>query len=702
MTFLSPWAGVIAAAVAVPALIALYLLKLRRKPVRVSSTLLWERATQELQVNAPLRWLRRSLLLAIQLLALASLLVAIARPAIPGMGIDSPRVVFVVDRSASMSARDVEGGGAGEGARTRLEEAKRRAGEMVRAASRASGGGGVMVVALAAEAVPLTGLDASMADARSAIAAITPTDQPADADRLFDLLAAIRAGEQGEDGSATPTSVVVFSDGDVVPREARSLPGNMTVRLERVGPAVGAGTRNVGVVALSARRDHEDPQVLRVFARVANAGAREVETIAELRIDGESADARPVAIAGAGEGGAGEQSVTFEVRRAAGGLAVVRIAGADVLASDDAAGVRVAAATRPGVVLVHPVGAAPDAAVKGLLEDLDLAWLEVLDAARFDRVNSGLEPTPGGRSVGQIDLAVMDRTATTRAPATATLSFGAAPLLEGISFTPAPVGAASGGASGAWVFTSWQRRHPLLRFASFDAVTLAAPGELVVTPVRDEEPAVVVATGEPAGAGGAGGVEGAERALIAVLERAGRRHVVVAFSPARSTWPAELSFPLVMQNAVDVLASREGALEAGPVRTVDPVKVRAAAGAGEVVVTGPLERRVAVGGEGAGAGTGGGTGGGGVELGVLELAGVYALSGVEPDQTPIAVNLLDARETAAATMDGSGLPGTGRGEGREAGTAGGRGVREVWTWFVVAGLVLATLEWVLYAVRMRA
>src|SRR5690606_30850753 len=118
VTFLSPLPAIIAAAIAVPALLVLYFLKLRRRPLRVSSTLLWEEAVRDLQVNVPLRMLRFSWLLVLQLLILTLFLLALARPALRVQGETPPRVVLLIDRSASMSARD------GTDGRTRLEDAR--------------------------------------------------------------------------------------------------------------------------------------------------------------------------------------------------------------------------------------------------------------------------------------------------------------------------------------------------------------------------------------------------------------------------------------------------------------------------------------------------------------------------------------------------------------------------------------------------
>src|SRR5258706_14904682 len=79
-SFLNPWAAAAAAAIAVPALLVLYFLKLRRREMPVSSTLLWRKAIQDLQVNAPFQRLRRHLLPLLQLILLVLLCPALSRP----------------------------------------------------------------------------------------------------------------------------------------------------------------------------------------------------------------------------------------------------------------------------------------------------------------------------------------------------------------------------------------------------------------------------------------------------------------------------------------------------------------------------------------------------------------------------------------------------------------------------------------------
>src|SRR5438270_12010941 len=117
-SFINPWTGLIAAGLSISALLVLYFLKLRRREMLVSSTILWKKAVQDLQVNAPFQRLRRNLLLLLQLLILLFLLLALSRPVThftPGAGKIS---VILIDRSASMGARDPDLKG-----KSRLDEA---------------------------------------------------------------------------------------------------------------------------------------------------------------------------------------------------------------------------------------------------------------------------------------------------------------------------------------------------------------------------------------------------------------------------------------------------------------------------------------------------------------------------------------------------------------------------------------------------
>jgi len=123
MSFLAPawlWLGLLT----VPILI-LYMLRLRRREAPVSSILLWRLLLRDQQANAPWQKLERNLLLFLQLLALAALVLALARPALPVPSLVSGSVVVILDGSASMLAQE------GREGETRFEAAHLAALELV-------------------------------------------------------------------------------------------------------------------------------------------------------------------------------------------------------------------------------------------------------------------------------------------------------------------------------------------------------------------------------------------------------------------------------------------------------------------------------------------------------------------------------------------------------------------------------------------
>ena len=81
MSLLTPTALALLA-LSIPILL-LWMLKLRRRNVTVSSTMLWSKLLRDREANAPWQKLRRNLLLLLQLAILAALVLALARPFIP-------------------------------------------------------------------------------------------------------------------------------------------------------------------------------------------------------------------------------------------------------------------------------------------------------------------------------------------------------------------------------------------------------------------------------------------------------------------------------------------------------------------------------------------------------------------------------------------------------------------------------------------
>ncbi|MEO0564743.1 MAG: VWA domain-containing protein, partial [Chloroflexota bacterium] len=107
MSFLTPL-GFLGLLLAGP-VILMYMLRLRRREVVVSSTFLWEQVLQDNEANTPWQRLRRNLLLLLQLLILALLAFALARPFITVPAVSTGQIALLLDASASMNATDTEG-----------------------------------------------------------------------------------------------------------------------------------------------------------------------------------------------------------------------------------------------------------------------------------------------------------------------------------------------------------------------------------------------------------------------------------------------------------------------------------------------------------------------------------------------------------------------------------------------------------------
>src|SRR3954467_14126129 len=100
MTWLTLPQALIAAGIAIPALVILYFLKLRRRDIEISTTLLWKKAIEDLQANAPFQRLRKNLLLFLQLLILGAALLALAQPTLKAQTLTGARHLILIDRSA--------------------------------------------------------------------------------------------------------------------------------------------------------------------------------------------------------------------------------------------------------------------------------------------------------------------------------------------------------------------------------------------------------------------------------------------------------------------------------------------------------------------------------------------------------------------------------------------------------------------------
>jgi hypothetical protein len=269
MQFLTP-AFLGLAALAGP-IILLYMLRLRRREVPVSSTLLWQRLMQDREANAPWQKLRRNLLLLLQLLILAALVFALARPFIPVPSVASGSVALILDASASMSATDMPGG------RTRFEVARDQARALVDDLASDE----VMTILTAGPAPDvLSPPSGDRAALRAAIDRAVPSQAPADWESALALAGASIAGREN-------ASIVIFSDGGL-PSDLPALPA--PVRFVRIGRESG----NMSISALAARPLGDSPQL---FAAVTNYGTQDGSVILSLEADGQLLKAQRMDVA---------------------------------------------------------------------------------------------------------------------------------------------------------------------------------------------------------------------------------------------------------------------------------------------------------------------------------------------------------------------------------------------------------------------
>ena len=259
MSFLAP-AAFAALAIAIPILL-LYMLRLRRREVLISSTFLWRQVVQDTEANTPWQRLRRNLLLFLQLLILLLLVLALARPFITVPTISAGKVALLVDASASMTATDV-------GGETRFSAALDRARQII---NNMNPQDTISLIRVADLPEPLTSYTADKNALRRALEGLTVSEGRADWDTALTMAAAGAAGAEN-------FSIVMISDGGV--GDAAGLPANIP---QPIYLPVGESANNIGITALATRALAGQPPQL--FAQVTNYGAEPADISLVIRLD---------------------------------------------------------------------------------------------------------------------------------------------------------------------------------------------------------------------------------------------------------------------------------------------------------------------------------------------------------------------------------------------------------------------------------
>lgn len=477
LNFLAPSAFVFAAAL--PVVVVLYLLKRKRVIKLVSSTLLWQRFLSETQASAPFQKLRKNWLLFLQLLLLAIAVFALARPYFAARMKPAQLRVVILDASASMQATDESP--------SRFEQARTEAMKWVDAL--ANGDQMVILQAGANTEVkqPATSEKAAL---RRALQACSCSDGPTrlvPALRIADSLVRDQRGAE----------IHLFSDGavsDLSEFENRALP--------LVYHKVGKGSNNIGITALDARSNPENPRQRAVYVSVANFSTNVAQTDLELLLDGRLMETRPLSIPG------GETAPqVFFATQTRDGVFTVRSTAKDDLSADDQASivsllpkpVRVLLVTRGNHIVEKALRSVVNVQLSTASDLTDSA--AAFDLVVLDGVIPGVWPRGNVLAIHVINTNWVPDVTKLQEP----------PIVD------------------------WKSSHPVLRYAAFDNVqvaeSFAARLPTWAVSLVDSPQAPIMLAGE-----------------------LGRQRIIwIGFDILESNWPLRWSFPIFFVNAVEWL-----------------------------------------------------------------------------------------------------------------------------------------------------
>lgn len=709
MTWLTPALAGIAAAIAVPALVILYFLKLRRRDLEISTTLLWKKTIQDIQANAPFQRLRRNILLLLQLIVLAGILLALAQPEYHGRDSEGEKRVIVIDRSASMSAAD--GDADSPGAQTRLAKAKEAALKLVDSLREPSiiGTGPVdeaMVIVFDTTAEVRQQFTSDKALLRSAIDSIEPTDAPSSLREAMDLARAHLPNKTQIDDFTDPDTgetvtreitlegvkaggarVHLYSDGRLPDAEEAVTGAEDVVTFVQVGATDAA---NVGITAMRAERAFDNPVSVSLYIGLQNTGRTPRQIDLELLINGIVSRVKSVTIPAAEaplaaapdpdapEGPTvadvlpwtpGVTGVTFEFDQADGGVFAAQISAPnpedDLLPVDNRAWMVVPPARQLSVAMVTQ----GNLFLTTALEGLPLARLVQYTPGQYDAAAARGE-------MGQFDVVVFDGWIPTVDGAPG-LPPGRALVLGAI---PAPLGVAADGEPGFAQVLDWRRDHPVMRLLLLDKLLISRLPEVVA----------------PDGVGATVLAETDRGPALIELTSADTRALVVPFNVLDSNWPFDVSFVVFVGAGINYLGQEGGlygetggGFKPGTVLT-DRLPIGAAAvrldppAGGDVPLVPAADGRIA--------------------YGPIRTAGLYEVSWNGPAGAgdvrdgsrairTYAANLLDSAESDIAASPLLLLSGQ-RIDAESVEQA--RAMIRLWPWLILAALAVLMLEWWVY------
>ncbi len=263
-------------------IVLMYILKLRRKNVIVSSTYLWRQVIRDVQANAPFQKLRKNILLFLQLIIAALIIFALARPFIRTYALGGRHIVLIIDTSASMAATDVQP--------SRLEKAKQLALETV---GTLRPGDMMMILSAYARPESASGFTADRSELRRAISGLAVHDTSTNIKEAVTLASDLIASRAG----AAAGQIELFSDGAF---ESNSAPNAQTPAPYTLH-VVGNSHDNVGITAVDFRRNLGSERTVQLLVVTHNYSTEPRKFNEEIYADDNLIDAHELTLPANGE-----------------------------------------------------------------------------------------------------------------------------------------------------------------------------------------------------------------------------------------------------------------------------------------------------------------------------------------------------------------------------------------------------------------
>lgn len=487
--------GAIAAAVGLLTL-GLYILKLRRRPVRVPFSPIWQRVLKDKESTHLFSQLKRWLSLLLQLAMLALIVLALGDPRLADAWGDGRSIVVLVDTSASMQARD--------GEPTRIESAKKKLAQYVDGISSSDR---LLITDMGPTPRPLSTMSGDVAELKKSIEQLRSTETRADFER------ALRFARDSLRGLQNP-EIIVLSDGALgdTERIGRSV-DLKDIKLSY--EPIGQDSKNVAITEFAVRRYPLDKSQYEVLLEVTNTNDEPAEVELTLLGDGVVVDVTTLSLGPserlpriypdlAGASRTLEAKLSLEGEKA------------DQLEADNHAFALMPERRRVKVLLVSKGNTYLQAAL--LLDE----YLEVTPA-------DPEAPLPDE----QFDVTILDGVAPNLAA-----KHGAAlylnPPAEG-----APVGYAKDKAIEGFGFDTWDKKSPLLAFIAPENIQVATGHAL-----KPEEGDSVVGASELG-------------PILVSGSRDGKRFVALGFDPRNSDFVLRVAWPLFLLNTINTFAEED-------------------------------------------------------------------------------------------------------------------------------------------------